>query len=118
MKKRTYKNILWEKKYRSVDFFDNSRTLQGKETGDFSGLIIIYRFLILGNDNGKNRFLIEPDYIEFRGGNNEEMVQDLENKIVGMEEWDTKGKNYKNCDIFPDEMVVKLKEFNLNKYVK
>ena len=48
----------------------------------------------------------------------EEMVADLENKIVGMEEWDTKGKNYKYCDIFPAEVVEKLKEFNLNKYVK
>ena len=118
MKKRTYKNILWEKKYRSVDFFDNSRTLQEKETGNFSGLIIIYRFLIFGYYNGKNRFLIEPDYIEFGGGNDEEMLADLENKTAGMEEWDTKGKNYKYCDVFPDEVVVKLKEFNLKRYVK
>ena len=118
MKKKTYKNILWENNYRSVDFFDNSRTLQGKETGNFSGLVIIYRFLILGDYNGKNRFLIEPDYIKFGGGNDEEMAVDFENKTVGMKEWDTKGENYKHCDIFPEEVVVKLKEFNLNKYVK
>ena len=118
MKKKTYKNILWEKKYADPTFFDNSRNLMGKETGNFSGLLMIYRFLILGYYNGKNRFLIEPDYIEFGGQNQEKMMQDLENKTVGMEEWDTKDRNWRDCDVFPNEVVVKLKEFNLNKYVK
>ena len=116
MKKKTSKNILWEKTYRGENYFDNAHTLKGKETGDWSGVILIYRFLILGGV--RPRFLIEPDVIEFSGKDEEEMFESFERSVGYLEEWKLGNEHYTKCDLFPDEVNQKLTEFNLQKYVK
>ena len=97
MKEKIYKNIL-------------------KETGDWSGVLLVYRFLILGGV--KPRFLIEPNVIEFSGKDEEEMLESFERSAGSLEEWKLRDKHYRECDLFPDEVNQKLLEFNLQKYVK
>lgn len=116
MRKRTYKNILWEKTYRQATFFDNAHDQKGRETGKWSGVLLTYRFLILAGLNP--RFLIEPDVIEFSGNNEGEMLENFERSVGFLEEWDLGEKNYREANLFPEEVNNKLIEFNLQKYVK
>ena len=103
--------ILWEKTYYQNDL------IGGSEKEKWLGVMFLFRFLILEGKN-KNRFLIEPAVEDFRGNNKQEMVDALEKKIEGLEEWILSGKHWKNADFFPKEVNKKLVEFNLEKYVK
>lgn len=109
--------ILWEKTYRDEEYFDNSHDRNGRETGKWNGVLLIYRFLILKSSN-KNRFLIEPDCIEFSGNNEEKMLLDFENKVSNLEGWSKSGENWKCTKLFPEEVNKNLLKFNLEKYVK
>ena len=103
--------ILWEKTYYGSDI------IGGTEKEKWSGVLFLYRFLIL-QGSVKNRFLIELLIEEINGNNNEEMVGSLQKLIEGKEEWELQEKHFKDADFFPDEVNNKLKEFNLEKYVK
>lgn len=118
--------ILWEKTYYCNDLIDESRTLKGEPTGQWSGIAFLYRFLILqgskkcscGCNQIRNRFMIEPLIEKYEGETEEKMVDNLQKKIKGMKEWVLKGKHWKEADFFPSEVNKKLLEFNLEKYVK
>jgi hypothetical protein len=112
--KRIKVPILWEKKYVNSTFFDNSHDFQGKLTGKWGGLAIIYHFYVLQYTN-KNILRIEPEYEEFGGTNHEEMVDGLEKLVGELEEWDLKDKHYKNAEFYPVEVESKLKELNVKK---
>jgi hypothetical protein len=108
--------ILWSKCFYGETFLDNS-LYRGtdKETGDWSGTLFIYKFNIVQYKN-TNRLIIEPDIKRFGGSNKEEMEADLVKETDELEEWDTKGKNYRNDVVFyPPEVEQKLKEFNIKK---
>lgn len=115
MERKIKAPVLWNKKYYGETFFDNSYYDRGKkrmETGDWSGVLFLYDFNIVQYKN-RNRLIIKPDVVIFRGENRESMIDALEETIKGRDEWDTKGKNYRNGDaIFPQEAYQKLQEYN------
>jgi len=106
--------IVFEKVYYSPTYFDNSRRrTSGKETGDWSGVVLTYRFLIKSYINGYH-LKIEPDLIEFRGSNKDEMVRELTKATDQIEEWTELGElNYKYAKLFPPEVEKKLKEYKI-----
>ena len=109
--------ILWEKTYYNNNTIDESKNLKGEPTGKWSGICFLYRFVILQGST-KNRFLIEPIIESYEGQNEEEMVGDLQKKIGNKEEWILGEKHWKDANFFPKEVNTKLKEYNLEKYVK
>ena len=106
--------ILFEATYISPTYFDNSHTRDGRETRDWSGVLLTYCFQIKQYANG-NRFIIKPDVISFSGKTAEEMNENFVKVAGDLPIWDM---GEKQASIFPEEVNQKLKEYNLKNMSK
>lgn len=100
--------IEYEKTFYHSTFFDNS-IKNGKDTGDYSGSLLVKTFTIKNYSSGP-RVLQKTDVIEFGGKNREEMLEDLERKIDGLSELKSEESGF-----VPKEVEKKLQELKSEK---
>ncbi len=99
--------ILFKEKWFYPTYFDNAhRIWDKKETGDWSGNLLVKNFTARQKKRGI-ALSIEIEVLSFGGETEEEMQKDLIQKIEGMKELPVEADG--NKDFIPEEIKNKLK---------
>ena len=105
-KRRPKVPVLWEKSYYGDTYIGDK--------DKHNGVLFVYHFLLCQYKN-RPRLMIQTDYRDFSGKNEQEMGKDLVKKVKGMKEWNLHGEHHRNAVFYPQEVEQKLLELGYKK---